>query len=320
MIMSTSKGGMHQRVLPWESISAADIPTASTLAASDNAMASDDAPSGVEADATSNAARESHAAPAVTVVLERQAGGRLAISDSLNAEEIDAEDESNPVDGAPDENDHSSAAELNNFSNITDIAGDGTLIHPLAWLGDWTVIMLCVGLGLICACVLIPQSDVNRRLVYEREKLRRDLDQIRRQVDVNQEFLRRIEDDPQLSERLAQRQMKMIREGSAPLDLKPEHPASEGLGAASASADRMSPFVIANVPAPSPLPIYQPVGGSFSDLCRAPRSQLLIMGGALFMIAAGLVLGSPGEKGTGPSNEKGIAPVSDADRESQIDS
>src|SRR5436309_973572 len=47
--------------------------------------------------------------------------------------------------------------------------------------GGWTVAALCAGIGLIACCVVIPQADANRRLVYERERMKIDLDSIRKQ-------------------------------------------------------------------------------------------------------------------------------------------
>jgi hypothetical protein len=51
--------------------------------------------------------------------------------------------------------------------------------------GGWTFAALCMGLGIIAACLVIPQADANRRLVYEREKLRLDLAQVQKQIAVN---------------------------------------------------------------------------------------------------------------------------------------
>lgn len=179
-------------------------------------------------------------------------------------------------------------------------AGSGAVINPHSLHyesdansptsgGGWTLAVLCIGLSLIAACVLIPQADSNRRLVYEREKLRLDLEQIERQVAVNKDFLNKVDNDPQLAERLAQRQMKMIRKGTTILDLKDPNAVSSH--DAAAGAERMSPFLLVHVPPPPPLPAYQPVGGLLADLCRSPRSQLYVLAGGLFLVAAGLVLG-----------------------------
>src|SRR5207302_303220 len=150
--------------------------------------------------------------------------------------------------------------------------------------GGWTIAALCIGLALIAATVVIPQADANRRLVYEREKLRMDLDQIRKQVAVNGEFLKKIENDPQLAERLAQRQMKFVRQGTSILELKGEDQPS-------ATGD-MSPFQIVNVPPPPALPPYQPIGGLLASACRSGRSQLYVLGAGMMLVAMGLVLGA----------------------------
>src|SRR5688572_19528474 len=91
---------------------------------------------------------------------------------------------------------------------------------PRSRSDGWTIPLVCVGIGLIACCVIVPQTEANRRLVYEREKLKLDLRHVDRQIDVNDEFLRKLADDPTLAERLAQRQMKMVREGTNVLELR----------------------------------------------------------------------------------------------------
>src|SRR5688500_3198292 len=56
----------------------------------------------------------------------------------------------------------------------------------------WTIPLVCIGIGIIACCVIIAQTDSNRRLVYEREKLKRDLEYVERQVEVNDDFLRKV--------------------------------------------------------------------------------------------------------------------------------
>ena len=141
--------------------------------------------------------------------------------------------------------------------------------------------MLCAGIAVLAACLLIPAADDNRRLVWERERLKADLEHTRRQIDVNDQFLRSVADDPTLLERLAQRQMKMVREGTAVLNLKGTAPHAD-----------MSPYLLLHIPPPEPMPPYRALGGSFANLCRHPRSRLFLMGGALLLMACGLILGS----------------------------
>jgi hypothetical protein len=156
--------------------------------------------------------------------------------------------------------------------------------------GAWTIPLLCAGIAVLACCLLIPAADENRRLVWEREKLKADLEQLERQVDVNEQFLKSVADDPTLLERLAQRQMKMVREGTSVLDLKEK----------GAHAD-MSPYLLLSVPPPPPIPEYKPIGGSFSEMCRHPRTRLYLIGGALLSIACGLILGDASNRAFGPS-------------------
>jgi hypothetical protein len=153
--------------------------------------------------------------------------------------------------------------------------------------GMWTIPMLCLGVAIIACCILIPQADYNRRLVYEREKLRRDAEAITQQVKVNDDFLRKLADDPTLAERLAQRQMKIVRQGTRVLDLK-----SRGYEEA-----EMSPFHLVTVPPPDPLPPFQARGGALTQACLNPHTRLYLIGGALILMASGLVLGYAPRRG-----------------------
>jgi hypothetical protein len=143
----------------------------------------------------------------------------------------------------------------------------------------WTIPLLCAGIGIIAMCLIVPAADDNRQLLYQREKLRADLAQIEKQVDVNNEFLKKLGDDPSLMERLAQRQMKMVRQGTSVLEIRGE-----------ASNDGVSPYTLLNLPPPMPLPAYRAVGGRFSDLCRQPHSRLMLLGLGLLLMAGGLML------------------------------
>lgn len=156
--------------------------------------------------------------------------------------------------------------------------------------GWWTIPLLCAGIGLIACCLLIPQADKNRQLAYEKEKLRRDLDQLQRQIQVNDDFLKKIAEDPNLTQRLAQRQMKVVREGSAVLEFKDPR-----------NSENVSPFLLTHLPPPDPLPSYQPVGGRFAAMCRNAKTRLRILGVGLMLVAAGMILGGSPRKDSVPS-------------------
>jgi hypothetical protein len=149
--------------------------------------------------------------------------------------------------------------------------------------GAWTIAFLCMGLGLIAACLIIPQADANRRLVYEREQLRMELMQTQKQTALNRDFLSKMESDPQLTERLAQREMHAVEQGQAVVNL------NDGV----AADGSMSPYTLVNVPPPPPLAPYHPVGGVLASLCLNPDSRVYVLGFGMFCVAGGLVLGGP---------------------------
>lgn len=141
--------------------------------------------------------------------------------------------------------------------------------------------LLCAGIAVIAACVLIPEADENQRLLWQSERLRLDLEQVQKQVATNEEFVKRVGDDSTLQERLAQRQLKYIRQGTGVLDVGQK----DELGS-------HSPFPLVSVP---PAPLLEPpmtVGGKFAALCRDTKNRLYLMGGSLMLIALGLVLGA----------------------------
>jgi hypothetical protein len=109
---------------------------------------------------------------------------------------------------------------------------------------------------------------------------------VQKQVATNDEFLKKVQSDPTLAQRLAQRQMKLIPAGTKVLDLDEASP----------TKDDKSPFLIVSVPPPAPMAPYQPRGGWFSEMCRNGRSQLYMIGGGLMLVAAGLVLGASGPR------------------------
>ena len=151
--------------------------------------------------------------------------------------------------------------------------------------GAFTIPLICLGVGVIAMCLLIPAADEVRRLAYERDRLKADLEQLQKQVTTNDAFLNRVANDPVLAERLARRQMKMVPEGTAVLDLKGVNPT-----ATATQQQEMSPFLLVTVPPPAPMPPYRPIGGVLANACRHPKTQLYLIGGSLMAIASGLVL------------------------------
>jgi hypothetical protein len=195
-----------------------------------------------------------------------------------------AASEADIADRAPAEADGTSAhrASMAAEANETAVENAARRMEPAQEAsrgGAFTIPLLCAGVAIIATCLLIPQADANRRLVYERAKLQADLEAVEKQVEVNDEFLRKVSEDPNLAERLAQRQMNIIRKGTQVLSLKND------------AAAEMSPFQLTAVPAPVDLAPYQPRGGLLARLCHNPKSRLYLMGIGLMAMAAGLVLG-----------------------------
>ena len=143
----------------------------------------------------------------------------------------------------------------------------------------WTLAMLGAGLAILAACVLVPAIDANRQMRYEHDRLAADKDQVDRQIAVNDEFLSKLADDPQLVERLAQRQMRVIRQGTVVLSLPSD------------DDKRMSPFSLVDVSPSSPMPAYQPAGGLLADWCWNSKYQMGLIAAGLFLVAVGLVCG-----------------------------
>ncbi len=287
----------HGPAVPWESIDPTEsrVPSpeemalvrsqdkhALALASSDPEVSTISIPASDSV--TESATDEPIFEGAATVILEAQDGGDYAVV---------GEEDGDDTDDSPEDWDETGDGELSGLETAT--LGYATE-SPKRDGGGWTISVLCLGLAIIAACVIIPQADANRRLAYEREKLQRDLDQIQKQTALNQQFIGKIQNDPQLAERLAQRQMRMVRDGETVLDLRSaattaKDDSESGAAAASSGAEKMSPFMIVHVPAPAPLPEYKPVGGALANLCRQPRTDLYLLGAGMFMVATGLVLG-----------------------------
>ena len=152
--------------------------------------------------------------------------------------------------------------------------------EPRTHGGAFTIPLICMGIGLIALCLLIPAADENRRLAYEHVRLQQDLDQLHKQVETNDAFLQRLSGDPTLAERLARRQMKMVPAGTAVLELKSQKHTSD-----------MSPFLLVTVPPPAPMLPYRPIGGFIANAVRQPKSQLYLIGAGMMLIAIGVVVG-----------------------------
>src|SRR3954466_12659582 len=149
----------------------------------------------------------------------------------------------------------------------------------------WTIMLISAGIGLIACCLLIPQSDENRLMAYECQKLKMDLEHLDKQVAVNQEFIERLGRDPALMERLAQRQMKFIRAGAKVLELDERTLPGEE-----------SPFSLVSIAPPPKLPPPELRSGRMAELCRDPKVRLYVIGTGMMLIACGLVLGATPEK------------------------
>jgi hypothetical protein len=158
---------------------------------------------------------------------------------------------------------------------------DVQIQNPAPKSSTWPIPLMCVGMCIVAACVLLPQSEANKKLAAERAKLQRDLSYVQMQLSVNEEFLNRVGGDTGLAERLAQRQMQEIRQGSSVLELKGRRERLE-----------VSPFQLLSItPPPTPAP-YRPPTGIVGQLCRSARNQLYATGVGMFLIAVGLVMGT----------------------------
>jgi hypothetical protein len=145
--------------------------------------------------------------------------------------------------------------------------------------GWWSIPMLCAGIAIIACSLIIPQINANHHLAWETKKLTADLASIQKQVEVNQQFLSKVGEDPNLAERLAQRQMKVYRKGTAVLEIPQNDQAA------------MSPFLLTTVVPPTPLPPYQPTDGVLAGLFLQPRLNLYLSGLGLMLMAVGLLAG-----------------------------
>lgn len=133
---------------------------------------------------------------------------------------------------------------------------------------------------MIACPLIIGQMEENRQLAWQRDKMQIYMNHFQKQLDLNQQFVDKLEKDPNLAERVAQRQMKLVRQGAAVLEL------NEGK-----TADDTSPFRLVNIPPPPNLKPYKPAGGVMNILFGNPRVRLYTYGLGAFLIAIGLIMG-----------------------------
>jgi hypothetical protein len=135
-------------------------------------------------------------------------------------------------------------------------------------------------MALISCALISGQVEENRELAWQRNKLQRDLDHIQDQVKTNDKFLKDLNTDPNLAERLAQLQMKMVRRGATVLDVKGQDTGAVG-----------SPFRLVTIPPPPPVKPYEPGTDLLSRLFVHPQVRLLAYGLGAMAIAMSLILG-----------------------------
>lgn len=145
----------------------------------------------------------------------------------------------------------------------------------------WTIPGLVIGLGVIAVCLMVPQIEENRAVLYDVERLRGEYRRIEMQISINDEFLAKVAVDPTLMSRLAQRQLRLLPGGTDELQLS-------GI-----DAEARSPFQLVTVPPAPEMPPYKPFGGDLLGPFREPRTRLYLMGAALFVMGAALILDGP---------------------------
>ncbi|MDB5326524.1 MAG: hypothetical protein JWM57_2093 [Phycisphaerales bacterium] len=146
-----------------------------------------------------------------------------------------------------------------------------------AW---WTIPLTFVGIAIVACAMLIPAADENRRDNYELAKIEQDVDYFDRQSAVNQDFLKRVNTDATLAERLAMRQLHQTRQGVklAPINGKPDR-----FGA--------SPYAMTRLDPPPAFAPYQPVPGQLSEWFLGGKNPQQMAGLGLVVAGAGVMLG-----------------------------
>jgi len=159
--------------------------------------------------------------------------------------------------------------------------------------GVWAIPLLALGVGLIACCLVIPAAQDTREVMFERERLRAEMESLSRQVALNEEFLDRIHTDRELALRLAARQRTEIEEGVGIITPTWDRPGGGGLGNFA-----MSPFaLVAAEPVLQPTGPTPAPGGKLAALCREPRARLIILGIGLLACMMGLLGGGTAKTG-----------------------
>lgn len=160
---------------------------------------------------------------------------------------------------------------------MTEPAAQGSAVKSSG--GWWSYPALTIGIAIIACALIVAQVEENRLMSWQKNKLQQDVEHLREQVRVNQEFLDRLNVDEALVERLAQRQMKLVREGSAALELEGE------------TNEIRSPFTLVRVPPPPEVEPYQPDSGPLTQIFGTAHRRVWAFGAGALLIAASLILG-----------------------------
>lgn len=186
-----------------------------------------------------------------------------------------------------DEN-RSAAGAFDGTQSYVAVTGTTPPAHRRSFASSVVVLlMIGSGLAIVASSLLLPLREENRQLAHDAARLQREVDHLRRQIELNKSFLHDVMTDPQLALRLAMRQNAPVELPGTRIDLGPDakSPASQPFG--------QSPFQITYLPPPEPLPAYQ------SDLPRFAQHwfvdsnrRLLSIAVGVFLIAAGLILGA----------------------------
>lgn len=169
--------------------------------------------------------------------------------------------------------------------------------------GGWTLGALTLGLSIVAACVLLPQIHENRNLRSELAALQSQVDRIKQQVEINDAFLAKVDSDPTLITRLAQRQFLLTPDGTDVLTLPNSTPNSADPRQPAPNA--RNPFQLVAVPdrpadptptsltTPTPHPVLDFIAAQLSRPFQDPQTRLYLLAGSMFLVAVGLILDGP---------------------------